>query len=106
MKPILHDLAAIAAVSTLLIPSLARAHEEGPRLPHEVREQIAAVRSATAAFHHIEAAFAAGYGPSPVVDIHGQACIDRQGQGAVGIHYVDGNLLTAHIDPLRPQATI
>ena len=106
MHPILNSLAAIAVAGTLLNPGVARAHEEGSRLSEEVWDQIADLRRATASFHDIEAAFAAGYGPSPVVDIHGHACIDQPGQGAMGIHYVNGNLLTPHLNPLQPQAMI
>ena len=106
MKTTLHSLAALALASALLLPSLARAHEQGAPLSQDVREQIAELRRATARFHDIDAAFAAGYGPSPVVDIHGHACIDQPGQGAMGIHYVNGNLLTANLNLRQPQAMI
>jgi hypothetical protein len=58
------------------------------------------VRAATAKFHDIDVAIAAGYGPFYV-------CTDNEtaGVGAMGQHYVKGPLVgDPRIDPLRPEA--
>jgi hypothetical protein len=61
---------------------------------------LAAVRQATAAFHDIKAAEAAGYHPFYV-------CTDAEGIGAMGQHYVNGDLVgDPAIDPLRPEALV
>ena len=99
---------ALAIASTLLLSTApAAAHDDGEsRLSPQVKAQIAQARRATARFHDIDAAFAAGYGPAPVVDVRGRACIEQPGQGAMGVHYVNGNLLTPHLSALQPQALI
>jgi hypothetical protein len=53
---------------------------------------VTAVRAATAAFHNIDAAKRAGYGPDPLIDINNIACIDNPA-GGMGIHYVKGALV-------------
>jgi len=61
---------------------------------------LAAVRQASAAFHDLGAAEAAGYGPFYV-------CTDNEGVGAMGQHYVNlGLVLDPAIDPLRPEALV
>ena len=97
------------ALASSLLPGVApaSAHDEGEsRLSPQVLAQIALARRATARFHDIGAAVAAGYGPAPVVDLQGRACIDQPGQGAMGIHYVNGNLLTPYLSAMQPQALI
>jgi hypothetical protein len=106
MNPTMTSLAAFAFASALLAAAPAQAQDEHSQLSGRTQAQIADARRATASFHNIDAAFAAGYGPAPVVDLQGHACIDQPGQGAMGIHYVNGNLLTAHLSPLQPQALI
>ena len=63
---------------------------------------LADVRAATARFHDIDVAIAAGYGPFYV-------CTDNEtpGVGAMGQHYVNGALVgDPAIDPLHPEALI
>lgn len=56
------------------------------------------VRAATADYHRLSAAEAAGYGPFYV-------CTDEPGQGAMGQHFVNlGLVIDGAIDPLRPEA--
>jgi len=63
------------------------------------------VRRATAQFHDLAKADAAGY--KKFVDVDGIACIDMPGMGAMGVHYVNGqNAGDAVIDPLAPEAVI
>jgi hypothetical protein len=107
-KPPVKTLLGLALASTLLLGTApATAHEgDASHLSPQVLAQIAQARRATARFHDIDAAFAAGYGPGPVVDLQGRACIDQPGQGAMGVHYVNGNLLTTQLSALAPQALI
>ena len=64
------------------------------------KDSVAGVRAATAAFHSIPAATAAGYGPFYV-------CTDQAGEGAMGQHYVNGSLVgTTDVDPLAPEALV
>ena len=58
------------------------------------------VRNATTQYvDDVKAATAAGY--SPVL-----GCVSGSDHGAMGIHYVNGNLLNGPIDPKHPQALI
>lgn len=59
---------------------------------------LARLRAATAAFHDLAAAEAAGYAPFYV-------CTAEPGQGAMGQHFVNGALLGT-LDPLKPQALV
>ncbi|MBI5651862.1 MAG: hypothetical protein HZC40_15710 [Chloroflexi bacterium] len=62
--------------------------------------QIARVRAATVHFHDVAAAQAAGYGQF-------LGCISEPGQGAMGIHFPNGNLVgDTVLDPLRPEVMI
>lgn len=107
-NPPVKSLLSLALASSLLLGTApAAAHDDGEsRLSPRMQAEIAQARRATASFHAIEAAFAAGYGPAPVVDLAGNACIAQAGQGAMGIHFVNGNLLNVHLSALQPQALV
>src|SRR3990170_1704812 len=61
-------------------------------------DELAAVRAATARFHDLSAAEAAGYGLFYV-------CTDEAGLGAMGQHYVNGGLVgDIVLDPAAPEA--
>jgi hypothetical protein len=63
------------------------------------------IRQATAGYHDLSAAEAAGYGEFR--DAQGIACIDLPGTGAMGVHYVKGSLVgDAVLDPLEPEALV
>jgi hypothetical protein len=64
------------------------------------------VQGATAKYLNVNNATAAGYGPV-------LGCVSGSDHGAMGVHYVNGNLLTGQtllgngqLDPTRPQALI
>jgi hypothetical protein len=57
------------------------------------------VRNATKQFIDVNAATAAGYAPF-------LGCVTGSDHGAMGIHYVNANLLTGEIDASHPQALI
>jgi hypothetical protein len=66
---------------------------------------LARVKHATAKFRKLSVAEAANYGK--LVDLNGIACIDMPGMGAMGVHYVNGNLVPdGAIDPLTPEALV
>ncbi|HEY7781130.1 MAG TPA: hypothetical protein VIC85_13030 [Ktedonobacterales bacterium] len=66
---------------------------------------LAAVRAATARYHRLDVATANGYGL--LKDAAGIACIDNQPVGAMGVHFVNGELVgSGKIDALKPQALV
>ena len=60
---------------------------------------LGAVRHATARFHDLGSARAAGYGPL-------LACFDQPGVGGMGQHYVKASLLDATLVPTQPEALV
>ena len=60
---------------------------------------LAGVRQATAAFHDLNAAQAAGYAPL-------LSCFDYPGVGGMGQHYVNMSLLDANVEANRPEALV
>jgi hypothetical protein len=63
------------------------------------------VKHATARFQSLSVAQKAGY--SLLVDKDGIACIDMPPMGAMGVHYVRGDLVgDGKIDPLHPEAVV
>lgn len=91
----------IALMLTMQVPAYAHTDPSEPNA--SVQALVAQARRATAAFHDIRNAFAAGYGPTPVIDVQGNACIEQPGLGAMGIHFANGNLFTAYLDARQPQ---
>ncbi len=67
---------------------------------------LAALRNATAAFHDIDAAMAAGY-TVEVADLAGITCIaDPNGSGTMGIHYLKPELLDDEAVATAPELLI
>jgi hypothetical protein len=63
------------------------------------------VKHVTAKFQSLAVAQKAGYGL--LVDKDGIACIDMPPMGAMGVHYVRGDLVgDGKIDPLHPEAVV
>jgi hypothetical protein len=86
---------ALLLLMVLGIAATATAVSAAPR-----ETTLADVRQATARFHELNVAKAAGYGAFYV-------CTDNEtaGVGAMGQHYVNGDLVgNPAIDPLRPEA--
>ena len=87
---------AAAAIMLLAIPSSANAGAD----------DLSTARAATAQFHQLEAATAAGYGIL-VRDLAGLTCIDNPGVGVMGIHYANGFALDdAVLNPAKPEALV
>ena len=101
--------ATAAAALHLALQTPAIAHDSGEtKLSPGVQAQIADVRRATARFPDFTFAIhphGGGYG-GLVIDLAGKSCIDQPGQGGMGVHYVNGSLFNAQLDPLKPQALI
>jgi hypothetical protein len=94
--------AAIAAGGIQVVGSLASRGGES---------QFAGARNATARFHNLPAAEAAGYAIFP--DAQGIACIDNPGTGGMGVHYANGSLIfnpdgtpNTDLDPVHPEALV
>lgn len=66
------------------------------------RAELAQVRAATARFHQLETAQAAGYHLVDGLD----HCFDNPGVGAMGYHYINVALLDLSLDPLQPEAMV
>ena len=69
-------------------------------------EELAAAREATEPFLDVTAAEAAGYGLPPEGPLHG--CIaNLDGPGAMGLHYINGDLVgDTDLDPTTPEALV
>jgi hypothetical protein len=80
-----------------------------PGTQHEHME-LAAVRAATARFHNVDAAIAAGYElgyrrNNDVQIITG--CVSHPSLGAMGYHYFNKALVDdLHVDPVQPEALV
>lgn len=87
--------ATFATVVTLLASTAAAATSD-----------LARARTATAAFHDLAAANAAGYG-GPLQDLAGISCIANPGAGVMGIHYVNGTLVSdGTVDAATPEVLV
>ena len=108
-------LAGLLVAGVALIPSVASAKKEatahdpathGPGL----QDELAQVRRATARFHRVEAAIAAGYelgwvNGSRVRILTG--CVSHPTAGAMGYHYFNADLMTDNaVDALEPEALV
>lgn len=68
-------------------------------------DSLAKVRQATKQFRSLTVANRANYGL--LVDAKGIACIDMPGMGAMGVHYVNGDLVgDGEIQALTPEAVV
>jgi len=84
--------AASAALLALSLGSSAMAAAGG-------QASVAATRAATAAYHDLATAEAAGYGLFPGCFAHAE--------GGMGVHYVDfSSVADGKIDPLKPEALV
>jgi hypothetical protein len=82
----------LAAVTLLLVAGLTRTAGG--------QAQVAAVRQATAAFHDLSAAEAAGYGAFHV-------CTHEPGVGTMGQHFANGGLVgDSVVDALQPEVLV
>jgi hypothetical protein len=90
----------VAAIMTALVASTAGSaagSDRGTGLQEAVR--------ATAAFHDVADAQAAGY-TVVVTDLSGATCIAQPGEGAMGIHYLNPTLLDGVVAASAPEALV
>jgi hypothetical protein len=83
--------AAIASIALLSPTALASNGDD--------ESAVNGVRQATAAFHDLNKAIAAQYGPL-------LSCFDLPGVGGMGQHYVNQGLLDAKVEANRPEALV
>lgn len=70
-----------------------------------MHRQLRAARFATEKFKSVNRAEKAGYGLPPAgVPLH--ECISHGADGAMGLHYINGNLLDTKLDPRKPEALV
>jgi hypothetical protein len=113
-RPFRLGLAALIAAVALMSPS---AYADNKQLHHELaadhtglHHELAAIRAATAKFHRVDAALAAGYelgyvNGSGVRIITG--CIAHPTDGAMGYHYFNKQLIDdLVVDPLKPEGLV
>jgi hypothetical protein len=86
---------ALALVMAVIAVHPALAHDDG-------RVTLDHVRDATAAYHQVSVAQAAGYNLVPGLDY----CFDNPSVGGMGFHYINVALLDTVIDPLKPEAMV
>lgn len=101
IKRLFAALAFVGVLATLLL-NIPTAFAHPAHATHD-GDALAQLRAATARYHDLDVARAHGYGL--FTDAQGIACIANPPVGAMGIHYVNGNLLGA-LDPLKPQALV
>jgi hypothetical protein len=95
---------AILALTVFVIPVAAKS---------DGQSDVAGARNATAAFHDLDTADAAGY-TVKVADVNGITCIDNPGTGAMGVHYLDPGLVpelfndtdAASVDAATPELLV
>jgi hypothetical protein len=69
------------------------------------RSDLTTARAATARFHAIGQADAAGYGLPPAGPLH--ECISSfNGTGAMGYHHINGSLLDTTVDASKPEVLV
>lgn len=89
---------ALAVLSLGAAAGVAAAHRGGPS------DLVKALR-ATAGFHDVDRAIAAGYSIR-LPEIGGNTCISQGGEGAMGVHMVNGSLLDGVLDPAKPEVLV
>ena len=100
MKLSIKTLAA-SALALLILQTPAFGHGDAQDSSEKVQALINDVRRATAPFMDVEEAIRAQYVKFP--DLSGD-CVSEPGQGSMGIHYLNGALISTMLDPLRPAA--
>ncbi len=86
----------LAVLPVLVVAGYAAAGGRGP---------MDGAAPATARFHDLDAAVAAGYSVR-VADINGVTCIAQPGAGAMGVHMLNPALLDTTIDPDAPELLV
>ena len=108
-------LAVVLVAGVSLIPSVASADEEVTAHDHAtdtsgLQDDLAGLRRATARFHRVEEAIAAGY---ELGWVNGSGmriltgCVSHPTAGAMGYHYINPDLVADNaVDALEPEALV
>jgi hypothetical protein len=91
MRRIVVLIAVLAALSIAALPVLARGQSD-----------LATARQATAKFHQVTHAEAAGY--ESTLNLLG--CFENPGVGGMGLHYVNWGLMDGVVDATQPEALV
>lgn len=91
----------VAAGASLLIAGAAGTND-GPDLGTVKGPGLAQVKAAVAKYHTTDAALNAEYGLVPGLD----QCFEQPGTGAMGIHYINTNLLDENLNASQPEALV
>jgi hypothetical protein len=87
-------------VRTLLIVALGLAATAAPAAAHP-HDELAAARAATAAYRFEHPGYAL------LRDAAGIACIDKAGEGGMGVHYVNGDLVgDGRVQATKPDVLV
>lgn len=92
-KTLLSMILVIMMAGSVVYPALAE---------NETQDQLAQLRDATAKYHSIPTAQAAGYNLVPGLDY----CFNNPGVGGMGFHYINVSLLDTKVEPLKPEALV
>jgi len=93
----------LLAAGALSTQPQARAHGDVPEGDFKLQQLLADARKATAKFNDLNTALAANYVKFP--DLKGD-CVEQEGQGGMGIHYLNAALLDDKLDPLQPEMLV
>jgi len=69
------------------------------------RESLDGAVDATAAYHDVDKAIAAGY-TFRLPELNGNTCVTEPGAGGMGVHMVNPDLLDSTIDATKPEAMV
>jgi hypothetical protein len=95
----------LAAVSGLALLAAPAAPALQTHHHHDAAGRLHQIRHATARFHNIVTAEAAGY--VPFTDVNGVSCIAMPGMGGMGVHLVKPKLIAdPRIDKTAPEALV
>ena len=95
--------ASAAAALALVASGVAGASAAAAAEPSPRQDGLAGVRAATAPYHDITKATAAGFGE--IKDAAGIACIAGPA-GGMGIHYGNGDRIDGVLDPAQPEVLV
>jgi hypothetical protein len=96
-------LAAAALACALALQTPAFGHGNAAESAEEIHALVSKVKHATHRFIDVQAAIDAGY--TKFGDVNGD-CVSQPGEGAMGVHYLNGALVDAELDPLHPEAVM
>jgi hypothetical protein len=94
LKTVARLIAGTALIAGMLVSPAA------PVAAQDEDDSLSAVRAATASFHSISEAEAAGYALAAL------PCFDRPGVGGMGLHWVNGSLFAETVTATKPQALV